>query len=175
LVVEKPRKHGEFASWTTPLQTVDGPTVLRSAASLEVYGPDFSYSHNVVHASLAHMLAASALFGSAMLLVRVAPMRELLLRMVKKPGEGPTREQMDKAWFKLRFIAESDGQVLRTEVSGGDPGYVETSKMLAESALCLIVDRAHLPPRTGVLTTAEAMGDRLIARLARAGMSFRVL
>jgi short subunit dehydrogenase-like uncharacterized protein len=60
-------------------------------------------------------------------------------------------------------------------VSGGDPGYVETAKMLAESALCLIVDRAHLPSRSGVLTTAEAMGDRLIARLVRAGMSFRVL
>ena len=31
------------------------------------------------------------------------------------------------------------------EVSGGDPGYCETSKMLAESALCLAHD--ELPER----------------------------
>jgi saccharopine dehydrogenase (NAD+, L-glutamate forming) len=175
LVLDKPHKHREFGKWTTPLETVDGPTVQRSAASLDVYGPDFTYSHNVVHASFAHLLAAGVMFGGARMLVRVAPLRELLLRMVKKPGAGPTPEQMDKAWFKLRFIAESDGKVLRTEVSGGDPGYKETSKMLAESGLCLVRDRAHLPLRNGVLTTAEAMGDRLIARLQRAGMSFRVL
>lgn len=175
LVLDKPRKHAEFDKWITPLETVDGPTVQRSAASLDVYGPDFTYSHNVVHASFAHLLAAGLMFGGARLLVRLAPARELLLRMVKKPGVGPTREQMDKAWFKLRFIAESDGKVVRTEVSGGDPGYKETSKMLAESGLCLALDRLQLPLRNGVLTTAEAMGDLLIARLQRAGMSFRVL
>jgi short subunit dehydrogenase-like uncharacterized protein len=175
LVLDKPRQHAEFGKWVTPLETVDGPTVQRSAASLDVYGPDFTYSHNVVHASFAHWLAAGALFGGARMMVRIAPLRELLLRMVKKPGAGPTPEQMDKAWFKLRFIAESDGKVLRTEVSGGDPGYKETSKMLAESGLCLVQDRAQLPLRNGVLTTAEAMGDLLIARLQRAGMSFRVL
>ena len=59
------------------------------------------------------------------------------------------------------------------EVSGGDPGYGETSKMLAESALCLAFD--ELPERSGQLTTAVAMGQPLIGRLQRAGIGFRVI
>ena len=59
-----------------------------------------------------------------------------------------------------------------TEVSGGDPGYGETSKMLAESALCLARDK--LQERAGQLTPAVAMGQPLIDRLQRAGIGFRV-
>ena len=40
---------------------------------------------------------------------------------------------------------------------GGDPGYDETAKMLAESALCLAFD--DNPPTAGQVTTAQAMGD----------------
>jgi len=76
---------------------------------------------------------------------------------------------------KLRFIAQSGARVVQTEVSGGDPGYGETSKMLAESGMCLALDRASLPPGSGVLTPAVAMGDVLLSRLQRAGLQFRVL
>jgi short subunit dehydrogenase-like uncharacterized protein len=60
-----------------------------------------------------------------------------------------------------------------TEVSGGDPGYGETAKMLAESALCLAHD--ELPPTAGQVTTAVAVGDALIERLRSAGIAFEVL
>jgi len=60
-----------------------------------------------------------------------------------------------------------------TEVRGGDPGYSETSKMLAESALCLAFDEN--PPSAGQVTTATAMGDALLARLQAAVIEFRVL
>ena len=62
---------------------------------------------------------------------------------------------------------------IRTEVSGGDPGYGETSKMLAESALCLAHD--DLPERAGQLTPAVAMGPALRRRLEAAGIEFKVL
>jgi short subunit dehydrogenase-like uncharacterized protein len=58
-------------------------------------------------------------------------------------------------------------------VAGGDPGYDETAKMLAESALCLAFD--ELPKTSGQITTAVAMGDALIARLTRAGLRFTVM
>jgi short subunit dehydrogenase-like uncharacterized protein len=170
--VERPAKLGV---WTTPLPTIDGSVVLRSAASLERYGPDFSYTHNAVHASLGHLIAAFFFFGTLGLFSRIAPLRALLLRMAKKSGEGPSEERMSKSWFKLRFFAESAGQRIETEVSGGDPGYAETSKMLAESGLCLAQDRESLPQRAGVLTPAEAMGELLLARLQRAGLVFRVV
>jgi short subunit dehydrogenase-like uncharacterized protein len=60
-----------------------------------------------------------------------------------------------------------------TEVSGGDPGYGETSKMLAESALSLAQD--SLPERAGQLTPAVAMGQSLVDRLQAAGIGFAVV
>lgn len=54
----------------------------------------------------------------------------------------------------------------------GDPGYAATSRMLAESALCLALD--DTPTTGGVLTPASAMGMRLVERLRRAGMTFQV-
>jgi short subunit dehydrogenase-like uncharacterized protein len=60
-----------------------------------------------------------------------------------------------------------------TEVSGGDPGYGETAKMLGEAALCLAHD--DLPPTAGQVTTAVAMGSALRERLRQAGIGFAVL
>ena len=62
---------------------------------------------------------------------------------------------------------------MHTRVSGGDPGYDETAKMLAESALCLVLD--DNPPTAGQVTTAQAMGDNLLVRLRAAGIRFEVV
>ncbi len=171
----KVRRRADLGGWAAPLPTIDASIVLRSAAAIERYGPDFSYTHHVIHPTLAGLVGAYCVFGSLAFLVRFAPMRALLLKLVKKSGVGPTEAQMRRSWFKLRFVAECDGKILQTEVSGGDPGYGETSKMLAESALCLVRDRESLPVRAGVLTPAEAMGEALLGRLQRAGLCFRVL
>jgi short subunit dehydrogenase-like uncharacterized protein len=45
--------------------------------------------------------------------------------------------------------------------------------MLAETAMCLAFD--ELPATAGQVTTAAAMGDALLARLQKAGISFEVL
>lgn len=164
-----------LGGWAAPVPTVDASIVLRSAASIGRYGPDFSYGHYVLHRSLLALIAAAWVFGGLALLVRFAPLRAFFLKLVKKSGEGPSEEKMAKSWFKLRFVAECGGKTLQTEVSGGDPGYGETSKMLAESALCLCRDRARLPERSGALTPAEAMGEPLLERLQRAGLKFAVV
>ena len=60
-----------------------------------------------------------------------------------------------------------------TEVTGGDPGYGETSRMLAESALSLAFD--DLPEGGGVLTPAQVIGNALIERLQKIGIRFVVV
>ena len=74
--------------------------------------------------------------------------------------------------LRLR-VAEGDGRSVHTRVSGGDPGYDETAKMLAESALCLLLD--DNPPTAGQVTTAQAMGVALLDRLRAAGIRFEVV
>ncbi|HET6868795.1 MAG TPA: hypothetical protein VFH80_22980, partial [Solirubrobacteraceae bacterium] len=64
---------------------------------------------------------------------------------------------------------------LIVEVRGGDPGYGETAKMLAESALALAFDDTLPAVGGGQWTPALALGQPLIDRLMRAGIEFRVV
>ena len=105
-------------------------------------------------------------------LAQLPPTRKAMLKL-RPSGSGPTPEQRAKSWFRVRFVGEGGGRRVVTQVSGGDPGYGETSKMLAESALCLAHD--ELPATAGQVTTAVAMGPALRERLQRAGITFEVL
>jgi short subunit dehydrogenase-like uncharacterized protein len=164
--------HDDVAGgWVLPAPTIDPITVLRSARALERYGPQFSYAHYLVAKRAASAAALAAGVGTLVAVAQVPPARKLLLKL-KDPGDGPTPEQRAKAWFKVRFAGESPGARVVTEVTGGDPGYGETSKMLAHSALCLAHD--ELDDRAGQLTPAVAMGQALIDRLTRAGIGFAV-
>jgi short subunit dehydrogenase-like uncharacterized protein len=166
------RHDSELGGWVVPLPTIDGGIVRRSAAGLDRYGPNFTYGHHMVAKRLATIAALGAGVGTVALLAPLPPTRKLLLK-IKSPGEGPDAAERAKSWFKVKFVGEGGGERVVTEVSGGDPGYSETSKMLAESALCLAFD--ELPETAGQVTTAEAMGDALLSRLQQAGISFRVL
>jgi short subunit dehydrogenase-like uncharacterized protein len=166
------RRDDELGGWIVPLPTIDGGIVRRSAAGLDRYGPNFTYGHHMVAKRLATVAALGAGVGTVALLAALPPTRKLLLK-IKSPGEGPDEAERAKSWFKVKFVGEGGGERVVTEVSGGDPGYGETSKMLAESALCLAFD--ELPESAGQVTTAVAMGDALMDRLRRAGIEFRVL
>jgi saccharopine dehydrogenase (NAD+, L-glutamate forming) len=162
-------------AWVTPFDAIDPHIVLRSAAALERYGPRFTYTHLLVYPNLPALLGLSAGLGAAAFLARAAPLRKLMLKLAKQPGQGPTEAQMAAGWFRVRFDAQCEGERWTTEVSGGDPGYGATSMMLGQSALCLLEDGEALPGCSGVVTPAQVFGDRLIPRLQAHGMQFRVL
>jgi short subunit dehydrogenase-like uncharacterized protein len=166
------RRDERLGGWTVPLPTIDGAIVRRSAVALDRYGPDFTYGHHMVAKHLATIGAIATGVGTAGALAQLSPTRKLLLKL-KAPGEGPSEAERERSWFKVVFVGEGGGKRVVTEVSGGDPGYSETSKMLAESGLCLAFD--ELPRRSGQLTTAVAMGDQLLERLQKAGIVFRVI
>jgi short subunit dehydrogenase-like uncharacterized protein len=165
------RRDADRGGWTVPLPTIDGAIIRRSAAVIDRYGPDFTYGHNMVAKHLATVGAIAAGVGTAGALAQLPPTRKLLLKL-KAPGEGPSEAERERSWFKVVFVGEGGGKRVVTEVSGGDPGYGETSKMLAESGLCLAFD--ELPDRAGQLTTAAAMGDALLDRVQKAGIRFQV-
>ncbi|MBX6420007.1 MAG: saccharopine dehydrogenase NADP-binding domain-containing protein [Nevskia sp.] len=162
----------ELGCWLVPFPTIDPQVVRRSAALLERYGPDFRYGHYVQVKKFANVAALLGGAGALLALAQLPPARRWLLGR-KSSGEGPTPEQRARGKFSVRFVGRGGGVRVVTEVSGGDPGYGETAKMLCESALCLAFD--PLPPRAGQLTPAAAMGEALLARLQRAGIRFEVL
>jgi short subunit dehydrogenase-like uncharacterized protein len=168
------RRDHRLGAWVFPMPTIDPQVVCRSARALERYGPDFRYAHHGASSSLSRLVVTGLGVGLVVALAQFQPTRQRLLEY-RKSGEGPTAEQRAANWFKITFVARSDSKEVVTRVSGGDAGYSETAKMVAESALCLVEDRDRLPERAGVLTPAMAMGEVLIERLQRAGLRFEVL
>ncbi|MFC4912688.1 saccharopine dehydrogenase family protein [Actinomadura gamaensis] len=160
------------AGWTLPLPVIDSQIVTRSATALDRYGPDFTFGHFLAVKRLPLAAAIAVGAGAVMVAAQLPPTRALLLKL-GTPGEGPSAERRARHWFNVTFVGEGGGRRVVTEVSGGDPGYDETAKMLAESALCLAQD--DLPKTAGQVTTAQAMGNALIDRLVKAGLTFRVV
>ncbi len=171
-VTARPHWSRDARAWTLPLPTIDPQVVTRSAAALTEYGTDFRYAHQAAVKRLPVAVAGVAGLTLLALAAQAPPLRRALSRL-RKPGDGPDAERRAKSWFTVRFVGESGGQRVWTEVSGGDPGYAETAKMLAESALSLAFD--DLPDTAGQLTPATALGTALIQRLTAAGLRFTVL
>ncbi|MFJ3444387.1 saccharopine dehydrogenase family protein [Streptomyces sp. NPDC086081] len=166
-----PRFAGEVGAWALPMPTIDPQIVRRSAAALPRYGPDFRYRQYAAVRRLPVAAGGVAALGALVAAAQVPPARRWLTDRLR-PGDGPDPQKRARSWFSVRFVGEGGGRKVYSEVSGGDPGYGETAKMLAESALCLAFD--ELPHTAGQVTTAVAMGDALVERLRAAGIRFRV-
>lgn len=171
-------------AWVAPFIMASANTrvVQRSnALSGQAYGADFRYDEAMMMGRGAKgRLAAyglTAALGGFLLGVALKPSRALLTRFVlPAAGDGPSPAAQQAGFYDIRFFGTAaDGQILRTQVTGDrDPGYGSTSKMLAETALCL----AQLDGERegGFPTPATLMGDALIARLEKhAGLCFKLL
>ena len=91
-----------------------------------------------------------------------------------KPGEGPSRESRENGSYDVLFCADIDEQSVHVSVKGDmDPGYGSTSKMITESAICLVKECEELVG--GIYTPASSMGKKLIKRLEMsAGLTFKI-
>jgi len=169
-----PEYDTDFAAWVTPfvMGMINTKVVRRSNAVMGYpYGREFRYDEGTImpFGLAGFPLAAAFSAGSAAFAATasVGALRQLLARMLPKPGEGPSREARETGYYVIELLGRhpSDPALnLRARVRGDrDPGYGSTSKMLAESAVCLAQDTLASPG--GVLTPASAMGDALLSRL----------
>lgn len=168
----RPRYDRALASWLLPMPTIDPQIVKRSAVALDRYGPAFRYGHYLQISKLPQALALVAGVGALFAGAQFRPSRDFLLSR-QTSGQGPSVRQREQGWFRVRFVGEAGGRRVVVDVKGGDPGYGETAKMLAESTLALAYD--NLPSRAGQLTPVAAMGDALLVRLQKAGIGFDVV
>jgi short subunit dehydrogenase-like uncharacterized protein len=167
--------------WTGPfvMAAVNTRIVRRTNALLDYpYGTDFRYSECSITGKGASGWLKSATMtaglGAFMLASSYQFSRDKIVRrLLPKPGEGPNAEQRENGFFNLKLIGKTrHGEMVKMTVKGDrDPGYGSTSKMLAESAVCLA--KNDLDISGGFWTPASAMGDKLSTRLTdNAGLSF---
>jgi short subunit dehydrogenase-like uncharacterized protein len=163
-------EHDEaLGSWAAPFvmaaintRNVHRTNFLRGHA----YGRDFVYDE---------MMLTGAGEKGEQIAKAIASDKSLMSDGGPKPGEGPTKAEREAGHFDMIFVAEAaDGRRLTCTVTGDrDPGYGSTSKMIAESALCLVRDVTS--GGAGITTPGALMPDALRARLiANAGLTFQV-
>jgi short subunit dehydrogenase-like uncharacterized protein len=175
------RYERRFGGWTGPfiMAPVNTRIVRRTNALLgEAYGRDFRYEEACAFGhgpgAAAQAFGASAQLLGLVGLGAVAPGRALLARLGPKPGEGPSQAVRASSSFELIVQGEGDGLTAEASVTGGDPGYGETAKMISEVAVALACDGDRLPARFGVLTPVAALEGRLIERLRAVGIGLAI-
>ena len=155
--------------WVAPfvMAPINTKNIHRSNALLgHAYGEDFCYDEMMIAGEgeegkqIADVMNSSNPMGGDNL---------------PQPGEGPSKESRKQGNYDVLFFADFDEGSIEARVTGDmDPGYGSTSKMIAESALCLIQDCEDLSG--GMYTPAPAMGEKLIKRLTKnAGLTFDIL
>ncbi len=92
--------------------------------------------------------------------------RKLMRVLGPKSGEGPSAEVQRSGFFRVRFLAYSDLELLAETAFSfqGDPGNQATVTLICQSALCLLLDEPKLPSG-GFWTPSTAFGEALLARL----------
>ena len=152
-------------TWVAPffMAPINTKNIHRSNALMNhFYGKDFCYNEMWIQGTGDKGKSAADFISSSNPLSN-AP----------EPGEGPSRESRENGSYDLLFCGDVGNESVHISVSGDmDPGYGSTSKMIAESAICLVKECLDLPG--GIYTPAPAMGNKLIKRLEKnAGLVFK--
>jgi short subunit dehydrogenase-like uncharacterized protein len=178
------RYNARAGVWTAPfvMAAVNTRIVRRSNALLDYrYGRDFRYSEatSTGRGLVGWWRSAVMTGGLACFLLACTydvTRSNIVKRLIPAPGQGPSRQQRERGYFDLRLFGRTaSGKILQARVTGDrDPGYGSTSKMLAESALCLAGD--PLEVAGGFWTPATAMGQPLMERLiSNSGLTFELV
>ena len=163
-----PQYDDVLESWVAPfmMAVINTKNIHRSNLLLgHQYGEDFAYDEM--------LLTGAGEQGEA--IAKAVAEDKSMANDTTQPGEGPTQEQRENGSYDLLFAGQAeDGQQLVANVRGDmDPGYGSTSKMIAESAVCLLENPATVSG--GIWTPAPAMGSLLIERLQKnAGLTFQL-
>ena len=162
----KPVYDEELNTWVAPffMAPINTKNIHRSNKLMNhIYGENFKYNEMWIQGPGEEGKAAAE-FISTMNPLGDAP----------EPGDGPSRESRENGNYDVLFCADVDGETIKASVSGDmDPGYGSTSKMIAESAVCLVKDCEDLAG--GIYTPAASMGKKLIKRLeSNAGLTFKL-
>jgi len=170
----------KIKSWMAPflMAGINTKIVRRSnALSNYNYGKDFKYDEAVMTGKGIKGQLAGIMLSIPLILLAAKPgsiLNKIFSFFVPKPGQGPDKKERESGYFSSKFFVfdEHSNSSIFKVTGDRDPGYGSTSKMLAESAVCLAKD--NLDNTFGIITPSYAMGNNILERLvSNAGLSFK--
>lgn len=184
---------GMFVSYSPEAQAFTSPFVMafvnaqsiHRSNALNGYADGLIYRESRVHPNVFAAITDAITTFAGLTALAITPLRWLLVKTggVPSPGEGPTEEEMDGYYLTVDSVASGVGADGVTPVKlrqaltfNTDPGYRDTARMLAESALTLILDgdKAGVSKTGGVITPSAACGSALLNRLVQSGCEYSV-
>ena len=169
----------KIKTWISPflMAGINTKIVRRSnALSNYNYGKEFKYDEAVMTGNGFKGRLKGIILSIPLIFLSAKPgslFNKIFNFLSPKPGKGPNKKERESGYFSLRFyVFQEENDFSIYKVTGDkDPGYGSTSKMLAESAVCLAKD--ELNNNFGILTPSIAMSDSLLDRLvSKAGLKF---
>ena len=169
----------KIKTWISPflMAGINTKIVRRSnALSNYNYGKEFKYDEAVMTGNGFKGRLKGIILSIPLIFLSAKPgslFNKIFNFLSPKPGKGPNNKERESGYFSLRFyVFQEENDFSIYKVTGDkDPGYGSTSKMLAESAVCLAKD--ELNNNFGILTPSIAMSDSLLDRLvSKAGLKF---
>ena len=162
----KPVYDEKLDSWVAPffMAPINTKNIHRSNVLMDhIYGENFCYNEMWIQGTGDEGKAAADFIS-----------KSNPLSNAPQPGEGPSRESRENGNYDLLFCGDIDDKSIHVSVTGDmDPGYGSTSKMITESAVCLVKECDDL--KGGIYTSASSMGTKLIKRLEdNAGLTFKL-
>lgn len=171
------QKYKEDGKWTMPwvMGTINYEVVKRTRALDPKVENDFTYEEFWRHHSFNDAFPTwfGTVFGVTALMNPLSG--SIMKKIIPKPGQGPTDKQMKHGYLLVSAEGEGrKGSKVESEFYfPGDPGYSETARMLAESALSLAIEGSKVPSkRGGFFSPAAALGDVLLKRLCKSGSKY---
>lgn len=165
------------------LRAEDGSAAATAAAPTLRYREGIALGDGLLTlpAQLAVAAPVGALTAGVRLFARLAPRpvrratAAAMATLGPSSGDGPDPERLEGWRWRLEVVgtAEDGGRERAVVDADGHPGYLATSRMVAEAALLLADPDASLPDRAGHLTPAAALGTGELGRFAAAGVRFR--
>jgi short subunit dehydrogenase-like uncharacterized protein len=168
----------DLQKWVYPffMAEINSKVVYRSiglAAKYQLARPDqFVYQeYHAIGKRIPAFMAASSLVSFG-LMGQSAMMRKLMRKWGPKSGDGPSEQNIEEGFFKLKMIGKdpNGNRAMMTLQYPGDAGNKATVCFLCESALALACNFDSLPNYTGFLTPSLAFGHVLLERLTKAGL-----
>mmetsp|Transcript_3027 Transcript_3027/g.6943 ORF Transcript_3027/g.6943 Transcript_3027/m.6943 type:complete len:493 (+) Transcript_3027:134-1612(+) len=161
------------------MSSVNQACVRRSNA-LNGYGSNVSYKEQQVLPGFSATITwlISSILGGLLLGNPLLRKFALATGLLPSPGEGPSLQMQEDGFLVVTgYGIGSKGTKVKSQFYfPKDPGYRDTARMIVESGLCMVLNRAELPSgkQGGIFTPATALGSVLGERLLKTGSEFEI-
>ena len=166
-------------SWCGNIQVFnDNSKLIQNTNKIQKYG-SFTFEDNFVFADLKYCLRKSLEDCVVQASLSVAPLRFGLQQneKVPLPGNGPDKDDLKENGFSHLYAigtSQNDKELRCIMTFDSDPVYIETARIVAETALCLVLNKNDINQnkKGGFWTPVSQLEDVLQERLCKTGSQF---